>query len=95
MLKKRVHSIDFKVMIVELSQSGRSTKELSEEYDLNASMISRWCREYKSKSGDLSKKKELSSEEKELRALRKELKNVQLERDILKKAVNIFSKSDS
>jgi len=30
---------DFKVMIVELLKSGRSTKEISEEYDLNDSMI--------------------------------------------------------
>ena len=93
-MEKRIHSKDFKVMIVELKQSGMSTKDLSEDYDLNPSMISRWCREYKAKSGDLSKKKSLSSEELELRALRKELKNVKLERDILKKAVSIFSKSD-
>jgi len=36
----------------------------------------------------------LSNEELELRALRKELREVSLERDILKKAVSIFSKSD-
>lgn len=93
-MEKRIHSKDFKVMIIELKQSGMTTKDLSEDYDLNPSMISRWCREYKAKSGDLSKKKSLSSEELELRALRKELKNVKLERDILKKAVSIFSKSD-
>jgi len=93
-MAKRKHSNDFKVMIIELIKSGRSKKEISSEYDLNTSMISRWLREYDEKSGDLSKKKELSSEEKELRLLRKELKEVQLERDILKKAVSIFSKSD-
>jgi transposase len=80
-------------MIVALSQSGRGTKELSDEYDLNASMISRWHREYNSKSGDLTKKSGLSVEEKELRILRKALKEVQLERDILKKAISIFSRS--
>lgn len=92
---KRVHSNDLKVMIVELLKSGRSLKELSEEYDLNSSMMSRWRREYNEKSGGLSSKKELSLEEQELRLLRKELKEVRLERDILKKAVSIFSKSDS
>lgn len=93
-MAKRKHSNDFKVMIVELLNSGISSKELSSEYALNVSLISRWRREYEEKSGDLSKKKELSKEEKELRQLRKELKEVQLERDILKKAVSIFSKSD-
>ena len=93
-MEKRVHSNEFKVMIVELKQSSVSTKNLSKEYDLNPSMISRWCREYKAKSGDLSKPKVRSTEELELRALPKELKEVKIERDILKKAVSIFSKSD-
>ena len=93
-MEKRIHSNDFKLMIVELKQSGISTKDISNEYDLNPSMVSRWCREYNAKSGDLSKKQVLSPEQLELRALRKELKDVKIERDILKKAVSIFSKSD-
>jgi len=93
-MKKRIHSNDFKVMIVELKQSGMAVQNLSKEYDLNPSMISRWCREYKAKSGDLSKKKTLSPQELELRTLRKAFNEVKLERDILKKVVSIFSKSD-
>lgn len=85
---------DFKVLIVELVKSGRSTKEVSDEYGLNDSMIRRWRREYEAKSGDFTKKKELSQEEKELKALKKELREITMERDILKKAVSIFSKSD-
>jgi transposase len=46
------------------------------------------------KSGNFSKKKELTIEAQELKTLRKELKNVTMERDILKKGVSIFSKSD-
>ena len=85
---------DFKVMIVELLKSGRKAKELSVEYVLNDGMIRRWRREYEAKSGDFSKKREISIEEQELKTLRKELREVKLERDILKKAVSIFSKSD-
>lgn len=85
---------DFKVLIVELVKSGRSAKEVGDEYGLNANMIRRWVREYEVKSGDFTKKRELSEEEKELKALRKQLDDVTLERDILKKAVSIFSKSD-
>ena len=88
------YETDFKVMIVELLKSGRGTKEVSEEYGLNDSMIRRWRREYEAKSGDFTKKREVSKEEQELKALRKELRNVKMERDILKKAVSIFSKSD-
>jgi len=85
---------EFKVMIVELLNSGIKTKQVSDDYDLSLSMIGRWKREYKLKSGDFSKKKELSIEALENKALKKELKNITMERDILKKAVSIFSKSD-
>ncbi|CAA0183119.1 transposase DNA binding site ISRme3 [Tenacibaculum maritimum] len=85
---------DFKVMLVELLKSGRKAKSLSEEYGVNDGVIRRWKREHEAKSGDFSKKRELSVEAQELKALKKELREVKLERDILKKAVSIFSKSD-
>ena len=88
------HDNEFKVMIVELLKSGSKPKQLGEEYGLNPGMISRWKREFVSRSGDFSKKKELSKEAQELKALKKELRDVTIERDILKKAVSIFSKSD-
>jgi len=91
---KKVYDNEFKLMITELLESGITARELSDEYDVEYSNITRWRREFKSKSGDFSKKRELTPEEQELRSLRKELKDVRLERDILKKAVGIFSKSD-
>jgi len=93
MVKKKYDN-DFKVMLVELLKSGRKAKELSSEYDINDGVIRRWKREYVAKSGDFSKKREVSTEELELKSLRKELREVRMERDILKKAVSIFSKSD-
>ncbi|WP_407267375.1 IS3 family transposase [Tenacibaculum maritimum] len=75
---------DFKVMLVELLKSGRKAKSLSEEYGVNDGVIRRWKREYEAKSGDFSKKRELSVEAQELKALKKELREVKLERDILK-----------
>ncbi len=93
-MEKRKYDNDFKVMIVELLKSGRTAKELSVEYAINSGIIRRWKREFQAKSGDFSKKRALSSEELELKALKKELRNVRMERDILKKAVSIFSKSD-
>ena len=85
---------DFKVILIELLRSGKTAKELSEEYSINSGVIRRWNREFIAKSGDFSKKREQTTEELELKALKKELKEVRLERDILKKAVSIFSKSD-
>ncbi len=85
---------DFKITIVELLKSGKKVKEVSDEYSLNEGMLRRWRREYEAKSGDFTKKRELSKEELEIKALKKALKETKLERDILKKAVSIFSKSD-
>ena len=58
---------DFKVMIVELLKSGRTAKEISDEYTINDGIIRRWKREYESKSGDFSKKREVSFQEQELK----------------------------
>jgi len=93
-MEKKNYENDFKVMLVELLESGRTAKELSEEYNINSGIIRRWKREFKAKSGDFTKKRDLSIEEIELKSLKKELRNVTMERDILKKAVSIFSKSD-
>lgn len=90
----RQHENEFKVMMVELVESGRTPKEVGEEYNLDAGMIRRWRREYESKKGDFSKKKAITTEAVELKLLQKELRDVKMERDILKKAVSIFSKSD-
>lgn len=85
---------DFKVMIVELLKSGQKVKDISIEYDLNDGMVRRWRREFEVKKGDLSKKTELSTQELEIKLLKKEVADIKMERDILKKAVSIFSKSD-
>jgi len=59
-------------------------------------MIRRWLKESRSDkeaftgNGNPS----LSDHEKEVIALQKELQEIKMERDILKKAVSIFSKSD-
>jgi len=85
---------EFKLMIVDLLKSGIRTKQLSQEYGLHTSVINRWRQEYDSRGGDFSKKEPRSIENQELIALKKELRDVKMERDILKKAVSIFSKSD-
>ena len=82
-------------MLVELFTNGQSAKSLGDEYGVDASLIIKWKRDYIAKNGDLSKKRELTPGELELKQLRKDLREVTMERDILKKAVGIFSKSDN
>ena len=45
-MSKRKYENDFKVMIVDLLKSGKRVKELSEEYEINESVIRRWKREF-------------------------------------------------
>tara|TARA_B100000795_G_scaffold265031_1_gene246316 strand:+ start:165 stop:446 length:282 start_codon:yes stop_codon:yes gene_type:complete len=85
---------DFKVMIVELLKSGQKIKDISIEYNLHDGMVRRWRREFEAKKGDMSKKREFSTQELEIKLLKKEVADIKMERDILKKAVSIFSKSD-
>ena len=81
-------------MIVDLLKSGQKIKGISIEYDLNDGMVRRWRREFETKKGDLSKKRELPSQELEIKLLKKEVTDIKMERDIFKKAVSTLSKSD-
>jgi transposase len=89
------YEAEFKNMIVHLLHSGTPVGKVSNDYSLNDSMIRRWRREYESTKESFTGhgKVSLTPEEKEIALLKAELKETQLERDILKKAVSIFSKS--
>ena len=43
-MEKKKYKNDFKVILVELIESGRTAKELSDEYDINSGIIRRWKR---------------------------------------------------
>ena len=85
---------EFKLMIVELLQSGQSVNSVSKEYNLNGSIIRKWRKSYEENSGNFTTSSVLSEDQKRIQLLEKELRTVKLERDILKKAVSIFSVSD-
>lgn len=98
-MKKRYYSKEFKLNAVSLAQERGNAAEVARELDIRSDMLHRWMKEYHqnkneafkgSGSQQTSKNKKIS----ELQALKKELREVKLERDILKKAVHIFSKSD-
>ncbi len=89
----RTYDKEFKINAVNLyKSSGRSLKTIADELGLAMSTLSHWVQDYK-KEGTQSfpGKGQVKSSEEELRALRKELIHVRQERDILKKALAIFS----
>ena len=91
------YSKEFKIQAVELSNQNGNIQEVSEQLKVNRETLRLWKKLYAQGKLGLdggSKEKPKSKEEIELAYLKKELYEVKLERDILKKAVGIFSKSD-
>lgn len=86
-------------MAVNLCRSGeKSAKEVAEELGIRADLIRRWNREieqYQEASFSGKGNANLTADQKEIASLKKALKEAQLERDILKKAVSIFSRGDN
>lgn len=87
---KIVYDQSFKKTLVELLNAGKSVKDLTKEFGVSQATIHRWAKEFKTTTSQASNE----SEKRRIKSLEKELKEVKLERDILKKAVSIFSKSD-
>lgn len=94
---RRKFTRDFKMRAVELSHQRSNIRELAEELDVHPELLYRWRKEFAEKeeesfpgNGNSSE----SGEKAEIKRLKKELADTKMERDILKKAMSIFSKSD-
>jgi len=94
--KKRQFTQEFKKEAVEYSlASEKSIEEVARDLGISPHNLNRWRREYR-KRGELAfpghGKENLTPQEEKLRKLQKELTDTQIERDILKKALAIFTK---
>ena len=92
----RSYSLEYKLKAVELSNHRGSLESVANELGISSKNISRWRQQYN--AGMLTNSEPpptaKSKEAVENIALRKALKDAEMERDILKKALGIFSKSD-
>ena len=94
---RKNYSKEFKQKAVELSNVRGNVQEIARELSVPSELIYRWRKEQTlnpSLAFSGNGNKQLTEEQKELAKLRKELADVRMERDILKKAVSIFSVSD-
>lgn len=94
---RKIYSKEFKQKAVELSNLRGNAQEVSQELGIGSGLIYRWRREFNANSSlafSGNGNKQLTEEQKELAKLKRELADVRMERDILKKAVSIFSVSD-
>jgi transposase len=95
--KYRTYAKEFKLEALSLLEtSGRSAAELERELGITTGLLLKWRERYKVNREE--KKLEPSEEaavQAELRRVRRELAVVTQERDILKKAIAIFSQEGS
>ena len=91
--KRRQYTKEFKTEAVRLVlEEGGTISEVARDLGTAQSLLHRWKK--KSEEGKIDPfpgKGRLSPEDDELRQLRRENKRLRMERDILKKAVAIFS----
>ena len=87
---RRKYSKEFRDDVLNILKTGdKKVPELSKELGIAEQVIYRW---YKKSNGNTFGEEKVGDQEKELRELRAKLADITEERDILKKAVSIFSK---
>lgn len=91
MTKTRAYDSEFKLNVVNLCKgSERSVRAIAKEMGIATSTVHKWIQAH-SQGSSFPGKGNVEATSAELVALRKELNHVRQERDILKKAVAIFS----
>ena len=95
---RKSYTKEEKLAIVKLSlDENQSVKSISERFEVSENTIYNWRSKYlKAKEAAFPGKgnKQMTEAERKIDNLEKELRETRLERDILKKAVGIFSKND-
>lgn len=96
--KRRKYTKEEKLEIVKLSLSEKEDiKELASRFEINVGTIYNWKKAF-TRDKELAfpgkGNKMLTDSEREIESLKRELRELKLERDILKKAVGIFSRND-
>jgi len=88
---RRKYDSDFKSEVLKMVESGRPVPEIAQSLGIGNNLIYYWVKQAKKKGSKPMDKSALSFDEEKL-ALQKRLKEVEMERDILKKAIGIFSR---
>ena len=87
--KRSRYDAEFKTNILKLHMDGRSVSSLALSFGVSEQLIYRWRRDSKK-----DKDRPSINEIEEVKLLRKQVKDLEIERDILKKALGIFSRSN-
>ena len=96
--RRRKYDRDFKRNAVLMcDEPGRTIAGVTENLGIPNNLLYRWRREYHYSNGEVAFPgngiEALTEEQKQIRELTKKLRETEMERDILKKAMAIFSKA--
>ncbi len=96
--KYRTYTAEFKLEALELLKtSGKSAAQIERDLGITTGLLLKWCDRYQVKQENGATKlaaSDLEAAQAEVRRLRRQLAIAEQERDILKKAVSIFSKME-
>jgi transposase len=96
-VQRRKYDSDFKRNAVQLTEEpGRTVAEVAEKLGIGKDLIYRWRREqrvHKRLAFPGNGREALTIQQQKIRELEKKLKDTEMERDILKKAMAIFSRA--
>ena len=96
-MSRRKFTASFKLNAIKLGEEKGNVAQAARELGVKPSLIHRWKREQQEFSHNSFPghgKVKMTDEQREISELKKALREAQMEAEILKKAISIFSKSD-
>ena len=84
-IPRRRYDADFKASALQMIESGQRVSEVSRALGVGESLLHRWR--------SAARSKPTTDESEEIQKLRKQVRQLEQERDILKKALSIFSRT--
>jgi transposase len=91
---RKQYSKEFKLDAISLVlDQGFSRKEAAASLEINSQMLGRWIKESREEDGQAFRGNgKLTQEQEEIKKLRAQVKQLEMEREILKKATAFFAK---
>ena len=90
---RRKFSREFKIEAVKLvTEGGMSISQVARDLDIGRSLLARWKKQLQEDSDAFPGKGHQRPDQEELTRLRRRVTQLEMERDILKKAVGYFAK---
>jgi transposase len=89
---RRKYDADFKKDVVKMIESGRSVPEVAQSLGIGTNLIYYWTKQARKKTSSGMMKQPALAFDEEKAALQKRIKELEMERDVLKKALGIFSR---